>query len=477
MIAAITSCTNTSNPAVMIAAGLLAKKAVEFGLEPRPWVKTSLAPGSKVVTDYLAAAGLTPYLDRLGFQLVGYGCTTCIGNSGPLRPEISKAVRDGDLVAVAVLSGNRNFEGRISPEVRANYLASPPLVVAYALAGRVDIDLYEEPLGEAPDGTPIYLKDVWPSREEIERTVSSVVRAEMFQTQYADVFTGDQRWRELPIPAGETYRWDASSTYVQRPPFFDGLPAEPPPLSDLHGARVLAVLGDSVTTDHISPAGSIKVDSPAGKYLIEHGVEPADFNSYGSRRGNHEVMMRGTFANVRLRNLLVPGVEGGFTRHLPERRDHDDLRRRDALPRPGSAAGAARRQGVRHRLLARLGGQGPAAARRARGDRRELRAHPSLQPGRAWASLRCSTASGESAESLGLTGEETFDVIGLAQAAEGAREVRVVGAREPTARSRSSRPCSGSTLRRRCSTSSTAASSTTSPPARQCVMSITPGEP
>jgi aconitate hydratase len=317
VIAAITSCTNTSNPAVMVAAGLLAKKAVEFGLAPRPWVKTSLAPGSKVVTDYLAAAGLTPYLDRLGFQLVGYGCTTCIGNSGPLRPEISKAVRDGDLVAVAVLSGNRNFEGRISPEVRANYLASPPLVVAYALAGRVDIDLYEEPLGEAADGTPIYLKDVWPTREEIERTVAKVVRVDMFTTQYGDVFTGDQRWRELPIPAGETYRWDGSSTYVQRPPFFDGLPADPPPLSDLRSARVLAVLGDSVTTDHISPAGSIKVDSPAGRYLIEHGVQPADFNSYGSRRGNHEVMMRGTFANVRLRNQLVPGVEGGFTRHLP----------------------------------------------------------------------------------------------------------------------------------------------------------------
>ncbi|HEX2463274.1 MAG TPA: aconitate hydratase AcnA [Thermoanaerobaculia bacterium] len=424
VIAAITSCTNTSNPSVMIAAGLLAKKAVQFGLQTRPWVKTSLAPGSKVVTDYLAAAGLTPFLDRLGFQLVGYGCTTCIGNSGPLRPEISKAVRDGDLVAVAVLSGNRNFEGRISPEVRANYLASPPLVVAYALAGRVDVDLYEEPLGEAPDGTPIYLKDVWPSRDEIERTVSSVVRAEMFQTQYGDVFTGDQRWRELPIPAGDTYRWDASSTYVQRPPFFDGLPADPSPLSDLRGARVLAMLGDSVTTDHISPAGSIKVDSPAGKYLIEHGVTPADFNSYGSRRGNHEVMMRGTFANVRLRNQLVPGVEGGFTRHLP---GSETMTIYDAAMR-------YREQGVPLVLLAgKEYGTGSSRDWAAKGPlllgvRAALaesyeRIHRSNLVGMGIAPLQYQ--SGESAKSLGLTGEEIFDVIGLAQAAEGAREVRV----------------------------------------------------
>ena len=461
VIAAITSCTNTSNPAVMIAAGLLAKKAVEFGLEPRPWVKTSLAPGSKVVTDYLAAAGLTPFLDRLGFQLVGYGCTTCIGNSGPLRPEISKAVRDGDLVAVAVLSGNRNFEGRISPEVRANYLASPPLVVAYALAGRVDIDLYEEPLGEAPDGTPIYLKDVWPSREEIERTVSSVVRAEMFQTQYGDVFTGDQRWRELPIPVGDTYRWDASSTYVQRPPFFDGLPADPPPLSDLHGARVLAVLGDSVTTDHISPAGSIKVDSPAGRYLIEHGVSPADFNSYGSRRGNHEVMMRGTFANVRLRNLLVPGVEGGFTRHLP---GGETMTIYDAAMR-------YRDQGVPLVLLAgKEYGTGSSRDWAAKGPlllgvRAAIaesyeRIHRSNLVGMGIAPLQYQ--SGESAKSLGShrRGDLRRDRSGAGGRGR-ARGPRVRRG-EPTARSRSSRPCSGSTPRRRCCTSSTAGSSTTS---------------
>jgi aconitate hydratase len=378
-----------------------------------------------VVTDYLAAAGLTPYLDRLGFQLVGYGCTTCIGNSGPLRPEISKAVRDGDLVAVAVLSGNRNFEGRISPEVRANYLASPPLVVAYALAGRVDIDLYEEPLGEAADGTPIYLKDVWPTREEIERTVAKVVRVDMFTTQYGDVFTGDQRWRELPIPAGETYRWDGSSTYVQRPPFFDGLPADPPPLSDLRSARVLAVLGDSVTTDHISPAGSIKVDSPAGRYLIEHGVQPADFNSYGSRRGNHEVMMRGTFANVRLRNQLVPGVEGGFTRHLPSGEQmtiYDAaIRYRDEgvplvlLAGKEYGTGSSRDWAAKGPLL--LG------VRAAIAESYE-RIHRSNLVGMGIAPLQFK--SGETAKTLGLTGEETFDVIGLARATDGAREVRVV---------------------------------------------------
>ncbi len=317
VIAAITSCTNTSNPSVMLAAGLLAKKAVEKGLSSRPWVKTSLAPGSKVVTDYLADAGLTPYLEALGFHLVGYGCTTCIGNSGPLPAPISQAIERQNLVAVSVLSGNRNFEGRINPDVRANYLASPPLVVAYALAGRIDIDLTTEPLGHAATGEPVYLRDVWPSQEEIDAVVRGSVRSEMFQRQYADVFTGDERWRGLPVPEGDTYAWDAESTYVKHPPYFQGMPRQPEPVRDVSSARVLALFGDSITTDHISPAGAIKLQSPAGKYLVEHGVAPRDFNSYGSRRGNHEVMVRGTFANVRIRNRMVPEIEGGFTVHLP----------------------------------------------------------------------------------------------------------------------------------------------------------------
>jgi aconitate hydratase len=317
VIAAITSCTNTSNPSVMVAAGLLAKKAVERGLATRPWVKTSLAPGSKVVTEYLREAGLTPYLEQLGFHLVGYGCTTCIGNSGPLPPPISEAVDAAGLVAVAVLSGNRNFEGRINSDVRANYLASPPLVVAYALAGRIDVDLAAEPLGTGKDGQPVFLRDVWPSRQEIAATVLSSLRSEMFNREYADVFAGDERWNGLEVPQGDTYAWEESSTYVRLPPYFADMPAEPPAVEDIHGARVLGVFGDSITTDHISPAGSIKAASPAGKYLVEHGVSPRDFNSYGSRRGNHEVMMRGTFANVRIRNRMVPEIEGGFTLHLP----------------------------------------------------------------------------------------------------------------------------------------------------------------
>jgi len=317
VIAAITSCTNTSNPSVMVAAGLLAKKAVERGLATRPWVKTSLAPGSKVVTEYLREAGLTPYLERLGFHLVGYGCTTCIGNSGPLPPPISEAVDAAGLVAVAVLSGNRNFEGRINSDVRANYLASPPLVVAYALAGRIDVDLAAEPLGTGKDGQPVFLRDVWPSRQEIAATVLSSLRSEMFNREYADVFAGDERWNGLEVPRGDTYAWEESSTYVRLPPYFADMPAEPPAVEDIRGARVLGVFGDSITTDHISPAGSIKAASPAGKYLVEHGVSPRDFNSYGSRRGNHEVMMRGTFANVRIRNRMVPEIEGGFTLHLP----------------------------------------------------------------------------------------------------------------------------------------------------------------
>src|SRR5277367_1973192 len=317
VIAAITSCTNTSNPSLMLGAGLLAKKAVERGLNTKPWVKTSFAPGSKVVTDYIEKAGLWPYLNSLRFNLVGYGCTTCIGNSGPLPEAIGKAIKDNNLVAVSVLSGNRNFEGRINPLCRANYLASPPLVVAYALAGRMDFDIVNESLGNDKSGKPVYLRDIWPTPQEVESTMRSSVTSDMFRTQYADVFTGDAHWRALPIPEGDLYAWDSKSTYINHPPFFENMPLKPTALQDLHGLRALAVLGDSVTTDHISPAGSIPADTPAGKYLIANGVQPKDFNSYGARRGNHEVMMRGTFANIRLRNLLAPGTEGGWTIHQP----------------------------------------------------------------------------------------------------------------------------------------------------------------
>ncbi|MGZ8793786.1 MAG: aconitate hydratase [Gaiellaceae bacterium] len=317
VIAAITSCTNTSNPQVMIGAGLLARNAVERGMQRKPWVKSSLAPGSKVVTEYYDQAGLTRYLDELGFQTVGYGCTTCIGNSGPLSESISAAIALGDLVVCSVLSGNRNFEARIHPEVKANYLASPPLVVAYALAGRMDIDLVNEPLGQDRDGNDVYLRDLWPSAEEIQETITRAVRGEMFSRTYADVFTGDPAWRELPVPEGDLFAWEPGSTYVRRPPYFEGMSREPGTVEDVAGARCLVMVGDSVTTDHISPAGAIKPDSPAGQYLVEHGVERKDFNSYGSRRGNHEVMVRGTFANVRLRNLLLPGSEGTQTVHLP----------------------------------------------------------------------------------------------------------------------------------------------------------------
>jgi aconitate hydratase len=318
VIAAITSCTNTSNPSVMLAAGLLAKKAVEKGLCTPPWVKTSLAPGSRVVTDYYNKAGLMPYLDALRFQIVGYGCTTCIGNSGPLPTDVSKAIEDHGLVAVSVLSGNRNFEGRISPEVRANYLMSPPLVVAYALAGHIGHNFDTEPLGKGKDGKPVFLRDIWPTQAEISATVAASIDSGMFQKQYSTVSDGDQNWQGLKFPDGETYGWEPDSTYIRKAPYFDGMPATPAAVEDIHGARVLAVLGDSVTTDHISPAGSIKLNGPAGKYLIEHGVKASDFNSYGSRRGNHEVMVRGTFANVRLRNKLAPGTEGGVTRLLPD---------------------------------------------------------------------------------------------------------------------------------------------------------------
>ncbi len=318
VIAAITSCTNTSNPSVMVAAGLVAKKAVEKGLTVPPWVKTSLAPGSKVVRDYLEKAGLLPYLEKIKFHIVGYGCTTCIGNSGPLPKEVSEAIDQKDLVVASVLSGNRNFEGRINSEVRANYLMSPPLVVAFALAGRIDLDLRKDAIGKGKDGQPVYLADLWPPQREVEETIRKSISSDMFSRSYGEVYHGDDRWRGLPVPKGETYTWERDSTYIRRAPYFDDMSLQPAPVEDIKDARVLAVLGDSVTTDHISPAGSIKKDSPAGKYLIEHGVKPVDFNSYGSRRGNHEVMVRGTFANVRLRNKMVPNLEGGFTRHLPD---------------------------------------------------------------------------------------------------------------------------------------------------------------
>jgi aconitate hydratase len=406
-IAAITSCTNTSNPSVMVGAGLLAKKAVERGLDSKPWVKTSLAPGSTVVTDYLEQAGLTDYLDQLGFNLVGYGCTTCIGNSGPLPEAISAAVNDNDLVVCSVLSGNRNFEGRIQQDVRNNYLASPPLCVAYALAGRMDIDLLEDPLGEGSDGEPVYLRDLWPSSEEIKQTVEDAVRSDMFKRSYADVFTGDDRWRSLETPEGDRYTWP-DSTYVRKPTFFEGMAPEPEPIEPITGARVLAVLGDSVTTDHISPAGAIKKDSPAGQWLIDNGVEPRDFNSYGSRRGNHEVMVRGTFANVRLRNELVDR-EGGYTRHIP---DGDETTIYEA-------AMAYAEDGVPLVVLAgKEYGSGSSRDWAAKGTallgvRAVIaesfeRIHRSNLIGMGVLPLQF--PDGESAESLGLTGSETIDV-------------------------------------------------------------------
>ena len=316
-IAAITSCTNTSNPSVLIGAGLLAKKAVERGLEAKPWVKTSLAPGSKVVNDYLIASGLMAYLEKLGFHLVGYGCTTCIGNSGPLPEPVAQAVKKENLTVAAVLSGNRNFEGRVNPQVKANYLASPPLVVAYALAGRVDMDLQNDPLGVDRNGQPVYLREIWPTNEEIESTIRASLKPAMFEQEYGEVFDGDAQWKSIRIPTGQIYAWDEKSTYIKKPPYFDDMVDPKTSVTDLHGMRALAVLGDSVTTDHISPAGNIPADSPAGRYLIEQGVHPGDFNSYGARRGNHEVMVRGTLANIRLRNQLAPGTEGGWTSHLP----------------------------------------------------------------------------------------------------------------------------------------------------------------
>jgi aconitate hydratase A / 2-methylisocitrate dehydratase len=412
VIAAITSCTNTSNPSVMVGAALLAKRAVEAGLNRKPWVKTTLAPGSKVVMDYYERAGLLPYLEKLGFNLVGYGCTTCIGNSGPLPEEISKAVSDHDLAVVSVLSGNRNFEGRINPDVKMNYLASPPLVVAYALAGTMDIDMLNDPLGATADGTPVYLRDLWPSQAEIAEVVGSAIAAEMFTRDYADVFAGDDRWRSLEVQHDETFAWDGNSTYVRRPPYFEGMAAEPSPVSDIHGARVLAMLGDSVTTDHISPAGAIKTDSPAGQYLISHGVERPDFNSYGSRRGNHEVMIRGTFANIRLRNQLAPGTEGGVTTKQPgggQMSIYEASQRYQAEGTPLVVLGGKEYGSGSSRDWAAKGTM-------LLGVRAVLvesfeRIHRSNLIGMGVLPLQY--RPGESAASLGLTGREEFDVTGI----------------------------------------------------------------
>src|SRR3989441_822186 len=380
VIAAITSCTNTSNPSVMMAAALMAKKAVDRGLRSKPWVKTSLAPGSKVVTDYLEQAGLMKPLETLRFHLVGYGCTTCIGNSGPLPEAVSTAIAECDLVVCSVLSGNRNFEGRIQQEVRANYLASPPLVVAYALAGRIDLDVQSEALGTGKDGKPVYLRDIWPSAKEVDDVVRSSIKSAMFHKQYGEVFTGDERWRGLPVPAGDRFAWEPNSTYIRRAPYFDGMPPTPGPVTDIQRARVLCLLADSITTDHISPAGSIRKTSPAGQHLIGHGVKPEDFTSYGARRGNHEVMVRGTFANVRQEPARA-GDGGAGHAAPPRRRADDDLRCLGEVPGRGRAAHRDRGKGVWLRLVARLGGERPPAARCARGDSPELRADPPVEPG------------------------------------------------------------------------------------------------
>ena len=383
VIASITSCTNTSNPSVMVGAGLLAKKAVEKGLQRKPWVKTSLAPGSKVVTNYYDKSGLTPYLEKLGYHLVGYGCTTCIGNSGPIIDEVSAAVQQNDLAVVSVLSGNRNFEGRINPDVKMNYLASPPLVIAYALAGTMDFDFESDPLGQDTDGHDVFLRDIWPTPAEVEQTIAGAISQDMFTDDYADVFAGDERWQSLPTPEGATFAWDPESTYVRKPPYFDGMAKEPSPVEDISGAKVLLRLGDSVTTDHISPAGAIKADSPAGRYLAEHGVERKDFNSYGSRRGNHEVMIRGTFAEHPAAQPAARRRGGRLHPRLHEgRRAVQRLRRRAELRRGRHPAGDPVRQGVRLRLQPRLGREGHGAARRQGRHRRVVRADPPLQPDR-----------------------------------------------------------------------------------------------
>jgi aconitate hydratase len=413
-IAAITSCTNTSNPSVMIGAALLAKKAVEKGLTTKPWVKTTLAPGSKVVSDYYERANLTPYLDKLGFNLVGYGCTTCIGNSGPLIPEVSAAVQESDLAVVSVLSGNRNFEGRINPDVKMNYLASPPLVVAYALAGSMDVDLFNDPLGVDTDGNDVFMRDIWPSSSEVEEVIGQAITSEMFTDDYADVFAGDERWQDLETPSGDTFAWDPESTYVRKPPYFEGMPEQPTAVTDIEGARVLAKLGDSVTTDHISPAGAIKKDSPAGKYLAEHGVANRDFNSYGSRRGNHEVMIRGTFANIRLRNQLAPGTEGGFTVDLsqddkPVTTIFEASEKYLAAGTPlvilsGKEYGSGSSRDWAAKGTALLGVKAVIAESYERIHRSNL-----IGMG----VLPLQYPQGESAESLGLTGEEVFSFTGV----------------------------------------------------------------
>jgi aconitate hydratase len=427
LIAAITSCTNTSNPSVMIGAGLLARNARRKGLTVKPWVKTSLAPGSRVVTNYLEKSGLLPDLEALGFNVVGYGCTTCIGNSGPVDEAISTAVKDNKIVACAVLSGNRNFEGRIHPLARMNYLASPPLVVAYSLAGNMNVDLVTEPLGTGPDGKPVYLKDIWPSRAEIQAVVAKTVDTKMFRSSYEGVFAGDANWQKVPTPAGQIYQWDDKSTYVRNPPYFAGMSRQPAPVRDIAGARALAVLGDSVTTDHISPAGSIAQDGPAGRYLVEQGVAPRDFNSYGARRGNHEVMMRGTFANIRLRNQLVPGVEGGVTVHLPGNEqmsiyDASMRYQRDGVPLVILAgkeygSGSSRDWAAKGTML--LGVKAVIAESYERIHRSNL-----IGMG----VLPLQFRDGESAQSLGLTGREIFDITGLE--AGGSSTVTVTARRE-----------------------------------------------
>jgi aconitate hydratase len=419
VIASITSCTNTSNPSVMIGAGLLAKKAVEKGLQSKPWVKTTLAPGSKVVTNYYEKSGLTPYLERLGFNLVGYGCVTCIGNSGPLPVEVSKAVNENDLAVAAVLSGNRNFEGRISPDVKMNYLASPPLVVAYSIAGSMDHDFDKDPLGKDAQGNNVFLKDIWPSPSEIQAVIDGVVSSEMFKKDYSSVFAGDHRWTSLATPTGKVFEWDAKSTYVRKPPYFEGMPRNPVPVTDIKGARVLAKLGDSVTTDHISPAGSIKTDSPAGKYLAENGVAKADFNSYGSRRGNHEVMIRGTFANIRLKNLLLNGVEGGFTRNFLNNGEQSTIYEASmayqAAKIPlvilaGKEYGSGSSRDWAAKGTALLGVKAVIAESFERIHRSNL-----IGMG----VLPLQFNDGENSESLGLTGEETFSIEGVTALNEG----------------------------------------------------------
>ncbi|CAL9613769.1 aconitate hydratase [Streptomyces griseomycini] len=419
-VAAITSCTNTSNPYVMVAAALVAKKAVEKGLTRKPWVKTTLAPGSKVVTDYFEKAGLTPYLDKVGFNLVGYGCTTCIGNSGPLPEEVSQAVNEHDLAVTSVLSGNRNFEGRINPDVKMNYLASPPLVVAYAIAGSMKVDITKEALGTDTDGNPVYLKDIWPSEAEVNDVVANAIGEDMFSKSYSDVFAGDAQWQALPVPTGDTFEWDAESTYVRKPPYFEGMGMEPAPVEDISGARVLAKLGDSVTTDHISPAGAIKADTPAGKYLTEHGIERRDFNSYGSRRGNHEVMIRGTFANIRLRNQIAPGTEGGYTRDFtqdggPVSFIYDASRNYLERGIPlvvlaGKEYGSGSSRDWAAKGTALLGVKAVIAESYERIHRSNL-----IGMG----VLPLQFPEGQSADSLGLTGEETFSVSGVTELNEG----------------------------------------------------------